>query len=340
MEESELLEKGNHRVANYTHLTYRERQHIACSLSNDVKVSTIAKRLGRHRSTLYRDLARNGKDDKYSPSLATQAAKNRHHSPSNKLETNQLLNDYVKHKLEQGWTPEQISGRMKEDNEPFYVCHESIYRYLFANTQNQLYLLLPKKRKRRRKRMERKITKKSHDIAAINIQYRDENVLLRNEIGHWEGDTIRFRVGQKSCVTTLVERKSRFVRLQKNHDGKSETVINKICQVIKSMPKKLWSSLTLDNGIEFANFYDVLRKTNSKVFFCDPYSPWQRGSNENTNGRLRRHLPLTLNIDQLDVNQLQLIEDRLNNTPRKCLHYKTPREVLMQTYRQTCRTSL
>jgi transposase, IS30 family len=314
-------------MADYTHLTYQERQQITGMLIRGGNITMIAKRLGRHRSSLYRELARNSQDDQYSPSLATKKAKARHYRPPKKLATNKALHTYVKSNLEKGWSPEQISGRMKRDKKPFYVCHESIYRYAYTN---DFHLLLPKKRKRRRKRAERKITKKASNMALHNIAHRHDSVLSRNEFGHWEGDTIRFQAGQKSCVTTLVERKSRFLRLKKNHDGKSQTVINKICEVINMTPRRLWSTLTIDQGTEFSQFYNILKKTKSRVYFCDSHSPWQRGSNENTNGRLRRYLPVTIQIDEVEETQLKLIEDKLNNTPRKCLNYQTPREVLMQ----------
>ncbi len=326
-------------MADYTHLTYLERHQIALLLGHGKKITEIAKHLGRHRSNIYRELKRNSKDDLYSPSIATQMAKLRHRSPLNKLDVNATLHQYVVQGLENGWAPEQISGRMIKEKRSFYVCHESIYRYLYRNKDQRLYLLLHKKRQRRLKRTERKMNKKPLYIASHNICYRPPEIELRKQFGHWEGDTVRFQRGQKACVTTLVERKSRIVRLIKNKDGRSNTVIGHICDVIKQMPPKLWSTLTVDQGTEFSHFYQLLRTTKSAIYFCDTHSPWQRGSNENFNGRLRRYLPTNTLIDQLSEEALQIIENRLNNTPRKCLNYQTPSEVFMQHYR-ACRTSL
>src|SRR6202043_538377 len=143
----------------------------------------------------------------------------------------------------------------------------------------------------------------------------------------------RFSRNQKSCVTTLVERKSRFLYLHKNENQRSQPIIKKIFDTIQSTPKKLWLSLTLDQGSEFMAFDVIERKTKCKIFFCDPSSPWQRPSNENTNGRLRRFLPRKLAIDETSQEDLDRIAMKASGTPRKCLGYQTPREALIQHLR-------
>lgn len=305
-----------------------------------VSISEIARRMNRHRSTIYRELGRNIYCGTYLPAIAHEQAKERHPRPLNKLDEDHDLNEYVLNGLQQGWSPEQISGRMKLDGKSFYVCPESIYRYVYRNKHLGLYKLLPTRKPKRRSRHHRKIYLNRQQIAKRNISNRSPEVDSRGELGHWEGDTIRFPKSQKTCVTTLVERKSRYVCLRKNEDKKSNTVINHICQKIKSAPKKLWRSLTFDQGTEFMNFRTIERETKSKIFFCDSHSPWQRGSNENMNGRLRRYLPKKFNIDGVSQNYLESIEVLMNNTPRKCLGFYTPAEIIKQHYKGFCRTSL
>jgi IS30 family transposase len=327
-------------MENYTHLSMAERCLINTFLSMKVSKSTIAKRTGRHRSTIYRELERNAQYGCYMPSVAHELARERHPHPNNKIQTNQELNNFVLEGLEKGWSPEQISGRMKKEKKKFYVCAESIYRYIYRNKNLGLYKLLPNRKSKRRQRSGRNTHQKRSHILKRNICYRPAEISTREKLGHWEGDTIRFPRSQKTCVTTLVERKSRFVCLRKNKDKKSETIMDHIFNAIKSTPKKIWGSLTLDQGSEFMSFRKIERHTKCKIFFCDPHSPWQRGSNENMNGRLRRYLPKDLKIDKISQEELDEIAIRANDTPRKCLGYFTPNEVISQHWKAFCRASL
>ena len=327
-------------MSDYTHLNMKDRCLIATFLSMNAKVKTIAARSGRHRSTIYREINRNKQGNRYLPGIAHHMAQQRHPGPSNKLQTNTELNEYVLNGLKNGWSPEQISGRMKVDKKDFFACHESIYRYIYGNKSLGLYKLLPKRKVKRRCRSVRNPNKNRHQLARRNISHRAEEVNLRQTLGHWEGDTIRFQKDQKTCVTTLVERKSRFVCLRKNKNKKSKTIIDHIFAAIKSTPRKLWASLTLDQGSEFMSFRKVEYQTKCKVYFCDPHSPWQRGSNENMNGRLRRFLPKNFKIDRIRQQTLDRIAIQANNTPRKCLNYQTPEEVIMQHWKSYCRTAL
>jgi IS30 family transposase len=327
-------------VTDYTHLSMRDRCLIATFLSMETKISTIATRAGRHRSTIYREIKRNKSGIRYMPGLAHEMAKLRHPGQSNKLETNVELNNYVLIGLKKGWSPEQISGRMRLDKMDFSICPESIYRYIFRNKNLGLYKLLPTKKSKRRIRCARNSKHRKPQMEMRNITHRTKEADLREIIGHWEGDTIRFPIDQKTSVTTLVERKSRFVCLRKNKNSKSQTVIDHIYNVIKSSPAKIWGSLTFDQGTEFMEFRKVERQTKCKIYFCDPHSPWQRGSNENMNGRLRRFLPKKFNIDKINQRTLDRIAIRVNDTPRKCLGYQTPEEVFKQHWKAYCRTTL
>jgi len=303
------------------------------------KVDTIAQRSGRHRSTIYREIKRNTKGERYMPGKAQALAKERHPHPPNKIDTLASLNKFILDGLSKGWSPEQISGRMLNIKADFYACHESIYRYVYQHKKNNLYQLLPRKNPKRGCRNTRKIHQKTH-LLQRNIVHRPEEVNLRNTLGHWEGDTIHFPKNQISCVSTLVERKSRFLCLRKNENKTSPAVIKKICNAIISSPRKIWQSLTLDQGSEFMGYPYLEHKTKCKGFFCDPRSPWQRGSNENMNGRLRRYLPKKHLIDKTSQEDLDRIVILVNNTPRKCLGYQTPQEVFIQHWKTFRRATL
>lgn len=304
------------------------------------KISTIAERAGRHRSTIYRELKRNTKrGQSYMPSQANELAKKRQPHPPNKIDTIPALNKFILDGLSNGWSPEQISGRIRKEEKEFSICPESIYRYVYQNKKTNLYQLLPRKNPKRCFRVARKAHQKTQ-LLQKNIAHRAEEANSRSTLGHWEGDTIHFPLGQKSCVTTLVERKSRFVCLRKNENKTSPTVMEKIYDVVKSSPRKIWDSITFDQGAEFMGYHQLERKTKCKIFFCNPHSPWQRGSNENTNGRLRRHLPKKHLIDETTQEDLDRIAMLVNNTPRKCLGYKTPKEVFIQYWKTFSRAAL
>lgn len=327
-------------MGHYTHLSLSDRCLINTFLSMKLSIGTIAKRIGRHRSTIYRELNRNNNEGYYLPGVAHEQAKQRHPQQSNKIQVHEELNGFVLAGLKQGWTPEQIAGRLKKGESKFYACAESIYRYIYRNKQLGLYKLLPRRKLKRRPRCARHNDQRKTYLVKRNICHRPDEINAREKLGHWEGDTIRFPVSQKTCVTTLVERKSRYVCLRKNEDKRSETVMGHIYKLIKSVPNKLWGTLTLDQGSEFMAFRTIEWRTKCKIFFCDPRSPWQRGSNENMNGRLRRYLPKGFKIDTISQEELNKIATQANNTPRKCLGYLTPKEVISQHWKVFCRTTL
>ena len=326
-------------MCNYTRLELGERCSIATFLSMGAKIKIIAERTGRHRSTIYREIKRNKLVDRYLPGKAHELAKQRHPHPANKIDTNPELNHFVIEGLNKGWSPEQISGRLRRLKKGFYICHESIYRYIYRHRSEGWYKLLFRKKPKRCFRMRRRLGQKGQ-LLKRNICYRPEEINLRETFGHWEGDTIHFTKEQTSTVTTLVERKSRFVFLCKNISKKSMETVEGIRQVSKLSPRKIWNTLTLDQGVEFTEFQWLECQTKLKVYFCDPHSPWQRGSNENTNGRLRRYLPRNFKIDETNQEKLDKIGWLLNRTPRKCLGYKTPKEVLSQCWRRLSRIGL
>jgi len=299
----------------------------------------MAKQLNRHRSTIYRELKRNKKDGIYEPTMANKLAKDRRSGGArSKFETSPELKGYVLDKLNKYWSPEEISGRMKFEKQLFYICPESIYQFIYRDPLKSLCKLLPTRRVKRLNQHARKryiYSSKSEILAAHNIKYRPVEAQFRDKPGHWEGDTIRFPKNQKHNLTTLVERASRFTIIKKNFDGKTANVMGAIGRIIKMFPKYAWKTITFDQGSEFMDHRKIERYTSCKAFYCDPHSPWQRPTNENTNGRIRRFLPKKLHIDNVPSTKLEVVCERMNDTPRKCLGYRTPREVLMQL---SCRT--
>ncbi len=315
-------------MSNYTRLHLGERRSIATFLSMGTKTKSIAEKIGRHRSTIYREIKRNKLAEGYLPGKAHELAKKRHPCPLNKIDTDPELNYFVINGLNKGWSPEQISGRLRRFKKGFYVCHESIYRYVYRHKSEGLYKLLARKKPKRCFGMSRKFGQKGQ-LLNRNISYRPAEINLRKTFGHWEGDTIHFAKEQASTVTTLVERKSRFVFLRKNGCKKSIETMQGIREVSKLSPRKLWHTLTVDCGSEFMEFQWLEREAKLKVYFCDPRSPWQKGSNENTNGRLRRYLPRNFKIDETNQKNLDKIAYLLNHTPenvwgtkrlKKCYH--------------------
>lgn len=325
-------------MSDYTHLTLKERKKLFAYLQMNLPVTEIAKRMGRHRSTIYREINRNSENKYYTPCVANTMMKARYSGRPKKIHPDTALYHYIMIKLKKGWSPEQISGRLKFENKPYYVCHETIYQYIYQRSYKDMYSLLIRKKPRRSKRYGRKHGSGKY-LYIKSIHDRSSKIESRDILGHWEGDTIAFASSKYQNITTLVERKTRFIMLRKNNDRKTNTVMPTITDVINKYPRKMWQTLTLDQGSEFANFYEIEKQTKCITYFCDPHSPWQRGSNENTNGRLRRFLPRTAEISKITQTELDKLSKNLNNTPRKCLGFMTPKEALSQECKSICRFS-
>ncbi len=310
----------------YMHLSLKERRQIYLFLDMKLTVPQIAQRLGRHRSTIAREIKRNATDKIYLPGLANRLAQKRTRQSVCKITTDPLLHTYLFTHLKKGWSPEQIAGRLRHEKMPFYACHETIYRYIYAQEDKNLFYLLPYKKPRRHRRYQR--IHRSKYLDAKRIQTRPEEVNNRQIFGHWEGDTLFFNTSFHENVTTLVERKTRFVMMAKNSNKKSDDVMTTIRKIIQPLPRAMWKTLTFDRGVEFTHFKQIEQHTACAAYYCDPHSPWQRGSNENMNGRLRRFLPRRLKVQALSTLTLKNLADQMNCTPRKCLGFLTPREAL------------
>jgi transposase, IS30 family len=314
-------------------LTLSEREEISRALAAGHTSRSIAAKLGRAPSTISREISRNGGQTSYRASQADQAAWDRAHRPKTcKLVANPALAHIVAGKLQRLWSPEQIAGWLKHEypgDEHFQVSHETIYRSLFIQARGALKKeLLQYLRRTRGMRRSRHHTQKTDNHGRItdtvSISERPATVEDRAVPGHWEGDLL---FGSKhSQIATLVERQSRYVMLVKVAKQDTETVINALIKHAHKLPRELYQSLTWDRGHEMAGHSRFTLATDIQVYFCDPHSPWQRGSNENTNGLLRQYFPKGMDISVHSQAKLNAVAKQLNTRPRKTLNYETPAE--------------
>lgn len=326
----------------YQQLTTDERYQITYLHMNGCGNAEIGRRLGRDRATIGRELTRNADTMAGYHYLSAQAqadtrrrAASRRYkldapAPGSKLS---LTARYVREKLRQRWSPEQIAGRLRldhPDDNAVWVSHETIYRWVYRQTLHgkTLYQRLRRSRKHRRRRIpgERK-DKRGLIPGRVGIEERPEIVAERRRFGDWESDTVEGAKG-RGLVATHVERLSRYTLLGKLADKKAVTVSESITAAMKDLPKKLRNTATFDNGKEFADFKTIEHELGLAVYFANPHSPWERGTNENTNGLLRDWLPKGSDFSKITNRRLAQIQKMLNNRPRKCLNYRTPLEVL------------
>jgi IS30 family transposase len=308
-----------------------EREEISRSLAQDNSIQFIADSLGRSRSTIYREINRNGGKKKYRAAQADKAAWDRAKRPKAcKLACNRKLTPIIEKKLRERWSPDQIAGWLKlthPNDKSYHVSHETIYRSLFIQARGVLkkelqQFLKSKRTIRRSKQSSLKNDGLGQITNTVSIRERPAEVEDRAVPGHWEGDLIS---GSKnSHIATLVERHTRYVMLAKVKDKKTETVINALIKQSKKLPNELYKSLTWDRGSEMADHERFTLATDIDVYFCDPSSPWQRGSNENTNRLLREYFPKGTDLSVHSQANLNAVARQLNERPRKTLGYHTP----------------
>src|SRR5450631_1274498 len=326
------------RVRSRLALSLLEREEISRGVVAGRSMRAIAASLGRAPSTVSRELKRNGGCQGYRASKADQSAWDQAHRPKGcKLAQNRALARIVAQKLKMLWSPEQIAGWLKctyPDDENYQVSHETIYRTLFIQARGALKKeLVQHLRRTRVMRRSRHHTQKADNHGritdAVSISERPATVEDRAVPGHWEGDLL---FGSKnSQIATLVERHTRYVMLVKVARKDTETVINALIKNARKLPQELYKSLTWDRGKEMADHKRFTLATDIKVYFCDPQNPWQRGTNENTNGLLRQYFPKGTDISGYSQSYLNKIALRLNQRPRKTLGFETPAE----RYRQS-----
>lgn len=315
---------------SYTHLTLDERARIALLYEEGRSLRKIAASLGRQTSTIARELNRNtGKQVGYKPSWADDLAWARRWRGS-KMVRQPILRELVLDGLATGLSPEQVAGRLALDKVNPRISHESIYRFIHAQIARTAdyswrHYLPQAKSKRGWGRYAIKPIERIKD--RVSISKRPAFIENRKQIGHWETDLLHPRKSG-ACILVAVERATRFVRLAKQQTKHAQPIIDQLSNWFTAMPPKLRRTLTQDNGPEFSSHYQ-LNPLGIKTYFCNPHQPWQKGSVENMNGRIRRSIPLGTDPESFDNNDLQELEDRLNNTPRKCLGFKTPAELFL-----------
>lgn len=325
-------------MENYSHLSEKDRWELYQLHQSGAGMAEIARRLGKHRSTLYRELARNKTKEGYLPGRADQLAKARQGQEGLcKIARYETLRRYIYQALKLGWSPEQIAGRLKRKKSKFAICHETIYRYIYQHPNKKLFKHLKYKKRKRYKRFAR-IKQTCRFGEKRLITQRPKHIERRERWGHWEGDCIEFCGTKTKLVTTLVERKSRMVLLIKNETKKSDVLMSHIKEKMQLLPGSLCRTITFDQGAEFAAHEEIEKELKCRVYYCHTHSPWEKGSNENMNGRLRKYLPRHTDIHQLSQTDLEHIADIMNATPRKCLDYRTPNELFSLQYNLVCRT--
>lgn len=323
---------------SYEHLTLDERRKLDRWRDAGVSVSEIAEKLGRARSTVYRELKRNHFSEPSMPKVVGYFAMAAHKMAEKrrrfrtKFQRHANLRKDVVQKIKTGWTPEQIAGRLRQENASLRVCHETIYRYIYSPEADpkDLWWHLPEHRRKRRPRKARK--KHQPRLAKeLSILFRPDVVARRVEFGHWEGDLIMFkkRFGNWN-ITSLIERVSRYTVLLKNPDRRSIPIMKGIEEQILPLPHHARRSITFDRGTEFLGWHYLKDRLGVDAWFCDPKAPWQKGAVENNNRRCRRWLPREIDLSKVSEGELETVVELINNTPRKCLGYKTPTEVFRE----------
>jgi IS30 family transposase len=321
-------------------LTLREREEISRGVAAGESARGIAARLGRAPSTITRELNRHQGRRRYRAAEADRRAWERARRPQRcKLARQPALSRIVAAKLREDWSPAQIAGWLKiefPDDETMRVSHETIYLTLFIQARGalkqELVAHLRRARSLRRPRTASRVNRGQGQIVdALSIRERPAEAADRAIPGHWEGDLLAGAAN--SYVATLVERHSRFLMLVAVDGKDTRSVTSALSRQVGRLPQQLRSSLTWDRGMELSEHARFTVATDVKVYFCDPQSPWQRGSNENTNGLLRQYLPKGTDLSKLSQTQLDAIAAKLNTRPRQTLNFKTPAATLNEALR-------
>ena len=303
----------------------------------DFSLRKIGRELGRNHTSISREIARNrptyADDAVYWYDAAEHFAKERRHKARHRRRQHERLVAYVKEKLKLDWSPEAIAGRLQvdyPDNETMRISPETIYRWIYRDTRNKgnLHHHLRRRHKYRR-RQKRYGSGRRFIPGRVSIDLRPPIVGTRNRFGDWEGDTMEGGKGSGG-LATHVERKCRYLLAAKLTDKKAVTMTQQSIRYFRKIPRRLRQTLTLDNGKEFTQFKELERKTGLKVYFADPYSAWQRRTNENTNGLFRQYFPKGTDFRTVSEKEVAIVVKKLNNRPRKCLNYQTPYEVYCQ----------
>ncbi len=318
-------------AVSYKHLTMEEREELAIGLSNGESCSSIARKLGRHKSSITREVHRNTpscRNVRYRANRAQMRCDERREKSHRRerLKCDEIRT-YVENNLAEGWTPEQIAGRLPIDMPELYTNYESIYQWIYFERRD-LIPLLARSHRKRRKRGSAKNKRAVRIPNRIMIDQRPEAVEDRKEHGHWEADTIVSRQS-KAAVAAIQERTSRYCKLTKLESKSAENMQAAVVNSLASLPASLRKSITYDNGTENASHETINEMLKTSSYFCRPYHSWEKGGVENIIGLVRRFYPKKTDWSLLSQGDLGIIEYCLNTRPRKCLDFRTPLEVFV-----------
>ena len=307
------------------HLTLEERDRIAQLRHSGANGKEIAQRLQRSESTIGRELDRNSLDGEYLAGQAQQQSdQRRRERPLKRKMDDPQINQFVRHGLAQEWSPEQVASRLEQQEGEPSISHQTIYAWIKQDKHRKHW---EARLRRRGKRPSRR--KQPGSPGAARIQDRPEVIEQRLRIGDFEGDTVLGPPGTGGVVT-LVDRKSRYTIITKIHSKDADHVHRRIKERIKELTEDSRHSITFDNGTEFARCHRLEKHLGMKLYFADPGCPHQRGTNENTNGLIRQYFPKGTDFRDISYFQVRHVEDRLNDRPRACLGFRTPKEVFFE----------
>ena len=317
-------------MGSYQHLSLVERAKIKTLQLQKVSQRAIGRALGRSHTTIGRELERNHQGHPqmsgYVPELANTLSKSRRSNASQRLRLkNELIRKTVQSKLALRWTPEQIAATIGDEVSGASLSCEAIYQYIYTEYREGIALLA----RSHRERYPRRYSKKSRAPKIknrVDIEKRPEEINNREVFGHWESDSIVSRSG-RSAINVIHERLTRKIFINKVSDKTSESTKQAIIHCLSNLPANARGSLTYDNGTE--NYYheDINSALNMASYFCKPYRSWEKGAVENSNELIRRYIPKKTNLDTISAEEIKMIENQINNRPRKCLGFKTPAQV-------------
>ena len=325
----------------YKQLSSEERDQIAVLRAAGVKITGIAKVIGRDKGTISRELKRNKSPiyDCYLSYKADSRAKERKRKSGERQRLkNKDIAAYVVSKLKIGWSPEIIAGRWSKDRPEAAISHEAIYQFIYDKKErltSDLTIYLPRAHRKRTKRGHTRKHRKSHIPERISIEERPSHIIKRREPGHWEADTVVSRQSL-AALAVIVERKSRVVHLKKLAQKTSAIFSAAVEDRLKPYPAGLRRTITYDNGSENVEHQKTNKELGTASYFCNPYHSWEKGSVENAAGLLRRFLPKKTDFAKITEEQIERIEHLLNNRPKKCLGFKTPLEALSRSVALAC----
>jgi len=314
-----------------TYLKSSDRDLLALWRAQNISIREMGRRLKRDPSVISREFKRNKtKGDYIAIAAEAKAVSRKHEAGLREPLKNKELYSLVMERLKWGWPPEVIAGRLrKKNNGKTVICHETIYSFIFdpSNKHLKLWQLLPRGQAKRRKWYGRK-TSKEKIPNRVSIHDRPEEIENRAEFGHWEGDSVIGK-GHKQAIHTEVERTSRYLQAKLLPEFNSIATVKAQQDIFQALPQHARKTVTLDNGLEFVRHEELTKNTGMSVYFADPYCSCQRGTNENTNGLLRRYIPKKTSFKNLTQYELDDMVWEINNRPKKCLEYDTPEEVFI-----------